>query len=150
MKQCSFVMGVGLILWVVAFLTLLKKSRIWNVTLVGHFVSMIPAWIPFYSIWQIWERSAEAARPEVYKYCDPGVCSISMTFPPVHPTFDVIEHQPASWWHEWPRQIHRFSVQYGDFSCRVTRSYSSFAAHFYLLQLGFNFQVTFAFEWLAF
>ncbi len=77
-------------------------------TLVVHFASMISVWMTFHLILQIWERSAEAARPKVYKHCYSGVCFISITFPPVHPAFDVLEHQPASWWHEWPRQIHRF------------------------------------------
>ena len=95
--------------------------------------SAVASGLPFDPVLQIRERAAAAAGPEVHKHRDPGLC---LRMPSAIPcplllhtsatpslVFLLLLHefsrfisvsspsnrlpQPASWWHEWPRQKHR-------------------------------------------
>ena len=115
--ECSFCLGVALILWVVACLT--QTTRFWNVIIVVD--------TDFLTIICRYENDQLKQQGLKFTNIVTQVCPIAFypTVPYSSPlstfrdVFLTLVLQPASWWHEWPRQIHRLfpNVEMLFFGC---------------------------------
>ena len=149
MNKCSFVLGIGLILWVVAFLVLLKSR-----------VSKRDVGCPFcVNDIRLNDFSPYLTDMRTISWSSKAKSLQTLWLRCVFHIYYISSCASCLWcsrtsacimvaWVASPNS--QVFFLYRISSCHVTRFYSSYAAHFYLLQLGFNFQVTFAFEWLAF